>query len=252
MAALPFSVEERNRIREHLIGKARKDSRIVSGASIGSNVSGRGDRWSDLDLTFGVVDAAALPGVLTDWTEFVKSEFGGVDLFDVTDRTTVYRVFLLPGNLQVDLSFTPGGAAQYGPRFALLFGTQVKQDYAPSVPARELFGLGVHHAVRARYSLERGRPWQAEYWINGVREQALSLACHKRGIAAGHGRGFDQLPEKTLRDARATLIASLDYDEMLRALGRAVDLLLVEADEVREFADRLRPQLEMIAAPEWR
>ena len=48
----------------------------------------------------------------------------------------------------------------------------------------------MHHAVRARFCIERGRWWQAEYWISGVRDQALALACHRRGLAVAHGRGL--------------------------------------------------------------
>ena len=48
-----FSIEDRNRIRGLLVEKARADPIIVSAALVGSTVTG-GDRWSDLDLTFGV------------------------------------------------------------------------------------------------------------------------------------------------------------------------------------------------------
>ncbi len=52
----------------------------------------------------------------------------------------------------------------------------------------------MHHAVRARYAIERGRLWQAEYWTSAVRDHALMLACKRLGLEAGLGRGFDALP----------------------------------------------------------
>ena len=49
-----FTVEERNRIRDRILEMAKSDERVVAGAVVGSLATGEGDRWSDLDLTFGV------------------------------------------------------------------------------------------------------------------------------------------------------------------------------------------------------
>jgi hypothetical protein len=48
-------------------------------------------------------------------------------------------------------------------------------------------------SLRARFCIERGRYWQAEYWISGVRDYTLSLACDSRGLPAHHGRGFETI-----------------------------------------------------------
>ena len=241
-------VEDRDRVRGRLLEMAHADARIVAGAEIGALAQGGGDRWSDLDLTFGVADGATVDAVLADWTADVGREFGAAHLFDLPFRTTIYRVFLLPGNLQVDLSFTPErDFGALGPKFTLLFGHAVERDASPPPSAHHLFGLGAHHAVRARICIERGRSWQAEYWISGVRDQALSLACMSRGLEVSYGRGFDQLPAETLAPAEAALVRSLEREELLRALGAAVDLLLQEADEVRELASKLSAQLTSLA-----
>ena len=50
-----FTVDERNRIRDRILEIANSDERIVAGAVVGSLATGEGDRWSDLDLTFGVI-----------------------------------------------------------------------------------------------------------------------------------------------------------------------------------------------------
>ena len=243
MIRSPFTVEERNRVRDRLLEKARSDRRIVAGAAVGSDAQGSSDRWSDLDLTFGLADGVPVKDVLDDWTRDLASGFGATQLFDVSDRSTLYRVFLLPGNLQVDLSFTPGFVAEYGPRFHLLFGTAVKRDIAPQPSPREFFGIGVHHAIRARYCIERNRGWQAEYWISGVRDQALMLACRRRQLEPYHGRGFDRLPTDVLDRSSTALVRSIDRNELLRALRAAVEMLIQEADEVRDFATQLEPQL---------
>ncbi len=236
-------------MRDCLLELAHADERVVAGAEIGALAADGGDRWSDLDLTFGLADGVSVDEVLLDWTARLAHELDAVHLFDVSVRRTTYRVFLLPGNLQVDLSFSPGDDfGALGPRFTLLFGEAAKIA-RPSPPSAEhVFGLGVHHAVRARICVERGRSWQAEYWISGVRDQALALACRRLGYDIDHGRGFDKLPEQTLGLAESALVRSCARDELERALDAAIASLLHETEEVRELADRLEPSLRTLRA----
>jgi hypothetical protein len=117
-------------------------------------------------------------------------------------------------------------------------------------PAQEVLGYAVHHALRARFCIERGRYWQAEYWISGSRDYALSLACRRRGLPASHGRGFDDLPSD-LRDFFAgSLAASLERGELLRALTVTIEGLLREADEAQDLAAKLEPRLRELTG-EW-
>jgi hypothetical protein len=244
-----FSVDERDRVRERVLELARSDTRIVAGAVVGSLVGGGGDRWSDLDLTFAVTDAAALDDVLRDWTERLGKELDAVHLFDLPFGATIYRVFILPSCLQLDVSLTPG--AQFGaggPRWELLFGRAV--DRPPPAPpsAAELFGYAVHHARAARVSIERGRPWHAEYWISALRDYALSLACARRGLPARFGRGFDDLPPDLLAAFAGAIVRSLERDELRRALAAAVEALLAETADVEGLAAKVEPQLRELAS----
>jgi hypothetical protein len=246
-----FSVEERDRVRDRLLELASADRRIVAGATVGALAAGRGDRWSDLDLTFGVADASSVVEVLDDWTREVAHEFDAVHLFDLPAESTIYRVFLLPGCLQVDLSFTPASEfGARGPRFALLFGSAVERAHVPPPSALHLFGMGVHHAVRARFCIERGRLWQAEYWISGVRDQALTLACLRRGLDTSYARGFDQLPAEVLELSALALVRGMEREELLRALGNAVAGLLHESAEVPDVAAKVEPELRRLTS-EW-
>jgi hypothetical protein len=245
--ASPFTVEDRERVRDRVLELAAADERVVAGAVIGSLVVG-GDRWSDLDLTFGVADAVPVPDVLGDWTRTLVEELDAVQLFDLPSGATVYRVFLLPGCLQLDLSFTPASAfGAGGPKFRLLFGEAVERPYAEPPAADELFGYAVHHALRGRFNIERGRYWQAEYWIGELRDYALALACRRRGLPARYGRGFDDLPADVHDRFRGALVGSLERDELLQGLATAIDGLLSEADEVRDLAAKVEPQLRMLA-----
>lgn len=85
-----FTAGERDRIRERLLGLAGADPAVTGAALTGSAALGSSDEWSDI----------------------------------------VYRVFLLPGWLEVDIGFTP--AAQFGPRgpqWRTLFGQPVQTPH---------------------------------------------------------------------------------------------------------------------------
>jgi hypothetical protein len=74
----------------------------------------------------------------------------------------------------------------------------------------------------------------------------MSLACRRRGLPANHGRGFDALPPD-VRDAfTSALVSSLERDELLRALGCAIEGLLREADDVQDLAAKVEPQLRQL------
>lgn len=201
-----------------MLALAQEDDRVVAGKIVGSLAAGGGDRFSDLDLTFAVADGVPIGDVLEAWSKVVESELEGMQLFDLPAGASIYRVFLLPGCLQLDLSFTP--SSQYdAPR--------------PGPPnARELHGYGAHHALRARFSIERGRLWLAEYWVSAVRDYALSLAALRHGLPTRFGRGFDDLPADVLAPYEDAIVRSLDRAELLRALRVAVEGLLREGGNV--------------------
>src|SRR5262245_36270897 len=62
--SLVFTVEQRNALRERLLRLAAEDERVVAGAAVGSLAVDAGDRFSDLDLTFGIADDVPVAAVL--------------------------------------------------------------------------------------------------------------------------------------------------------------------------------------------
>ena len=239
-----FSINDRDRVRDHVLQLAESDSRVVAGAAVGSLALGGGDRWSDLDLTFAVADNVPVSDVLEDWSRALVKELDAAHLFDLPSGPSIYRVFLLPGCLQFDLSFTPASKfGATGPKFRLLFGSTVEKAYAQGPSAHELFGYAVHHALSARFCIERGRYWHAEYWISSLRDYSLNLACHRLGLPTSYGRGFDDLPAEISGFFKSTLVTSLEREELMRALGSAIEGLLREAEEVRQLATKVEPQL---------
>jgi hypothetical protein len=239
-----FSISERNQLHDRIIQLADSDPRVVAGAVVGSLALSDGDRWSDLDLTFAVADDSSMLDVLEDWTQKIKDEFDAAHLFDLPSGASIYRVFLLPNCLQFDLSFTPAskfGAS--GPKFKILFGSSIQKTQPMPQPAQELLGYAVHHALRARICIERGRFWQAEYWISSVRDIALSLACLRLSLPTSHGRGFDDLPNEVRDLFGNSLVTSFEREALFRALGNVISGLLRQTDEVQELAAKVRPQL---------
>jgi hypothetical protein len=246
----PFSPSYRNRVSAQVLEWATVDHRVVAAAVVGSLAAGPGDRWSDLDLSFAVGKGYSVGAVLDDWTARLVAGFSANKLFDLPAGQSIYRVFLLPGCLQFDLSFTPApDFGAIGPNFRLIFGEAVEKPHFVPAPAEDLFGYAVHHLVRARFCIERDRLLQAEYWVSSARDYTLNLACLARGITASHGRGFDQLPPELREQVAVALVSSLSQDALLTALSATADILLSQRAAVPDLASRLEPQLRALASP---
>ena len=234
-SSLVFTVEQRDALRERLLRLAEEDERVVAGAAVGSLAVDGGDRFSDLDLTFGIADHVPVARVLDDWTRTLVDELDAVHLADLERGPTIYRVFLLPDALQFDLSMTP--AAQFrpaGPRFRLLFGDTAGDTEAPEPPvARDLFGWGVIYALHARACIERGRVWQAEHYVGAVRDHALSLACLRQGLPAVQARGYDDLSVDTLARFDDAHVGAVEPRALRAALAASVRALMHEGAEAR-------------------
>jgi hypothetical protein len=246
-----YSLEDRDAARDQVLQMAASDPRVVAGAVVGSLAHGGGDRWSDLDLTFGVADNVPMTEVLGDWTRRVVADLDAVFLFDLPSGETIYRVFLLPEGLQMDLSFTP--ASQFGaggPRFRLLFGQAHERPYPEPPSAQDLFGWAVAYARDARACIERGRMWQAEHSISAVRDNGLTLACRRRALPTRFGRGFDDLSPEVLLTFEPALVQSLTREALLDALAAAVEGLLRESAEAGEMAELAGPRVRELLSTE--
>ena len=209
---------------------------MVAGAAVGSLAVDGGDRFSDLDLTFGIADHVPVADVLDDWTRTLIHELDAVHLADLERDPTTYRVFLLPDALQFDLSMTP--AAQFrpaGPRFRFLFGETAAGEPEASTPpvAGDLFGWGVIYALHARACIERGRVWQAEHYVGAVRDHALSLACLRQGLPAVQARGYDDLSAETLGRFEAAHVGAVEPGALRAALAASVLALMRAGAEAR-------------------
>jgi hypothetical protein len=253
-----FTVEQRDALLERVLGLGREDERVVAGAVVGSLAVEGGDRFSDVDLTFGVAGEDQVADVLDDWTRSLIDELDAVPLVDLQREPTTYRVFLLQDTLQLDLSMTP--ASQFrpaGPRFRLVFGETAGDDAEDPPPpvvgdlfistpavAADIFGWGVIYALHSRACIERGRVWQAEHYVGAVRDHALALACLREGVTAVQARAYDDLSAETLARYEDAHVGALEPMALRAALAASVLALTregIEADlpNAQVAADRL-------------
>ena len=241
-----FTSQDRERLRAELLAAAAEDPRLSGGAITGSASVGKEDRWSDIDLGFGVSDPAQIPAVLADWSARMYDRHGATHHVDVTSGAWIYRVFLLRSTLQVDLAFAP--ATDFGaraPTFKLVFGKAATLSHVVPQSAESLIGYAWLYSLHVRSAIVRGKLWQAEYMLGNVRDHVLALACVRFGLPAREGRGTDQLPAEVTKPLERSLVARLDPAELQRAFGVAVDALTSEARQVDSgVIERVGPVLE--------
>ena len=243
-----FSVEERDRVRARLLARAEADGAVVGAAFTGSYATGDADRWSDTDLVLGV-RGTEVGATLDAWTAWLRDDFGALHHWDLpVGPASVVRVFLLPGWLELDLTFAP--EAEFGPRgpqWHTIFGAP--RSLPPFAPPRHttVTGLAWHHALHARVSIERERWWAAEYWIGQLRGHLIELACLRLDLPTAHAKGAHLLPDETSTPLAVTLVRTLTALELRRALHAAVTLFASELAYLDvELAAMLGPALAEI------
>jgi hypothetical protein len=231
-----------------LLQAAQADPRITGVAITGSASVDKEDRWSDIDLAFGVGEEAAVETSLADFSGRMYRDHHALHHLDVRSGRWIYRVFLLPSTMQVDLAFAP--AADFGARattFRLVSGTAVELRPVARASAEELTGWAWLYALHARSAIARGKFWQAEYMISAMRDQVLALACVRCGLPAREGRGLDDLPAEVTAPLQAALVRSMEAGELLRAFQVVSTGLVREMRSVTpELTSRLEPTLHAL------
>ncbi|MEU9450325.1 hypothetical protein [Streptomyces sp. NPDC048277] len=245
-----FTARQRDRVRERLLARAETDGTVTGAALTGSHAVGAGDRWSDIDLVLAV---RGEPATTADrWTRWLYDDLDVRHHWDLPAGRTVVRVFLLPGWLELDLTFAP--EAEFGPRgpqWRTLFGRAQPLDPFAAPDHGTLAGLVWHHALHARVSIERGRWWQAEHWISAMRDHTITLACLRLGHTTAYAKGAHLLPAELTAPLETTLVRSLTEPELRRALTATATLAVDEVERSDPaLAARLRPMLEELTALE--
>jgi Nucleotidyltransferase domain len=242
-----FTIVDRDRALGCLLARVETDGAITGAALTGSLATGDGDRWSDIDLVLAV--RGELIPVLNKWTRSLYQELGAQHHWDLTAGPPVIRVFLLPGWLEIDLKFAPEDQfGARGPQWRTIFGQPQPLEPFPPPDPRQLTGLIWHHTLHAYICIERGRWWQAEYWISAMRDHVITLACLRLGHPADHAKGAHLLPENLTEPLDATLVRSPREPELRRALAATINVVTGELERADPaLAARLRPMLTELA-----
>jgi hypothetical protein len=237
-----FTSDERVRLRDAIVASAREDPRISGGALTGSAAASAEDRWSDIDLAFGLKPGTDMQAVLADFSKRMYERHDAVDHLDVPFARWIYRVFLVRSSLQVDLAFVPDEDFRArAPTFRLLFGSSREAQHAPPPDRRQLIGYAWLYALHARSSIARGKLWQAEYMVSSVRDYVLALACARLRLPAREGRGMDRLPRDVTERLAGALVVRIDAQELRRATRVAIEALV---DEIRLLDPSLAGRLD--------
>jgi hypothetical protein len=245
-----FTTEYRAQLRLELLEHAARDERLSGAAVTGSAATDLEDRWSDIDLAFGVANPSHLADVLSDFTAFMYDRHGALFHHDVRAGAWIYRVFFIPGTLQVDLAFvTQSEFRPLGPTFRLVFGQANAVHPFPAPLAKDMIGMAWLYALHARGCILREKFWQAEHMISAVRDHVMTLACIRHGLPHEHGRGMDQLPASGTRQLLGSLVRELHSNELWGALGVAVQSLMAEVNSADgQFGTRILAELTELSA----
>ena len=241
-----YTPEQRDEVRDGLLERAREDDRVTGAALTGSAALGNEDRWSDVDVFLGIAESADLDDVVADWTSAAlrrrpaPSTTGtsgrarlstGSSCSRAASRSTSRSLPSWTSAPDLRASSSPSGSPS---RYRL-------PSRRRSPTCAGLGWLGVLHANKA---IERGRPWEAAYWIGSVRDQTLALACLRLGESPYYSRGVDRLPPDVTAPLAETFVRGLEPDELRRALRAARRCLLEEIGRTdAELADRLQAAL---------
>lgn len=251
-----FTVEERERTAQRVAQLLLEDVRIEGVAIVGSLASETADRWSDIDVSAVVADGAEAGPVATDGIARLYEALPVVHHFSVEFGETLVRGFLLEDLLEVDVAFEPAA------HFSLWGPARVVSDrsgrlevaaanpvpWHPESPDWNAHaGIAWHDTLHACIAARRGRPWQALWYLERVRNRALALASQRRGLYSEFFDYVDDLPEEE-RAFQTTLVTSLEAEDLLRAIEEATIGLLAELRRGEpSLADRLEgPLLEFV------
>lgn len=238
-----FTAADREAARRWLLDAAKEDAGVAAAAITGSGALDAEDEWSDIDVALAIESAHDMQDVIERWTAMVGQRFGITHYWDLPADRRLFRVFLLPNGLEIDIGFTPADVfGARGPAFRLVFGQAVPVPEA-TVDRRSLIGMGWHHILHAAACIARGKPWEAEWLISAARDHTLALACVRLGLPAVYARGVDRLPEAVRSGHERSLIRSMNADELARALSAVRSLFL---EEVRAVEPTLTDELERL------
>lgn len=245
-----FTPTDRDETLARVLTLLETDPRIEAAVLTGSLGAGRADRWSDMDVAGVVGGGESCEEVAADWVARIYRELPVAHHYETAFGTTLVRGFLLDSGLVVDLAFTPSGDFSVWAPVQVAFdrtGTASKaadspESWSPTPDWRTEAGFAWHDVLHGCVAANRGKPWQALYYLQRVRNRTLALASERHGFDADEFTHVDELPPNERDPLLATLVSDLERASLLYAIEVAARAFL---DELRRgdptLADRLAP-----------
>jgi len=252
-----LSPADRDATLAHLLDLLRVDRRIEAAVITGSIGSERADRWSDLDVAC-LVAGAECERVATDLVALIYRDLPAAHHYETAFGTTLVRGFLLVHGLVVDLSFTPSADFEVWAQVRVAFdrtgtATAAVEAWRPSSSTpdwRVEAGFAWHDVVHACNAANRGKSWQALYFLQRVRNRTLALGSQRHGLEADEFKEVDQLPSEERDPLLESLVSDLERPSLFGAImvaTRAFVDELLRGDPA--LADRLgKPLLTYVQA----
>jgi len=231
-----FSVSDRDATLARVLDLLEADPRIEAAVITGSLGADRADRWSDFDLDAIVAEGAACEEVAAEWVERLYRELPVAHHYETAFGTTLVRGFLLSDGLLVDLAFTPRSDFSVWAPVRVAFdrtgvataAAAAMEPWSPTPDWRGEAGFAFHDVLHACTAANRGRPWQALYYLQRVRNRTLALASERHGFDSDEFTHVDELPPDERDPLLATLVTDLDRASLLGAIEVATRAFLDE------------------------
>ena len=243
-----FSDADRDAALERAIALLKDDERVEAIVMTGSLGRGEGDRWSDIDLLGVIAEHADVEEVTAEWEALVYREWPVAHHYATEFGSTRVRGFLLRDGLLLDLAFTPIGDFEIWAPVRVLFdrtgrATAVAEKVTTWTPTPDWqgeAGFTAHDIIHATSAARRGRLWQSVYFLQRIRNRTLALASERHGWDSDDFTRVDDLPDEETQPLETTLVAGLERDGLLDAIGQVTRAFLNElARHDRDLADRL-------------
>jgi len=239
-----FQDKDRIEILNYILEVGKNDPHVIGAALVGSYAINKQDVWSDIDISFGIKEIVKPKIILDKWTNLVKAQFEIIHYFDIASALGIYRVILFSNGIELDLSAIP--QSEFGPKaskFKLLFGSAKEKFEIPKPSIEKIYGLSWHHVLHANSALKRNKLWQAQFWLDKLREHIFTLKCLRNNVSCQHGRGIDLLDEDELKNMEKTLVKKIKSTEIKHALKYSARFL---CDEIAHTNIKLSKNLSSI------
>ena len=249
-----YSENDRNNILERVSEWLEKQKSVLSVILVGSGAKGFRDRFSDIDLTVVLDGNADVDGFLSEYQEYLSSEFAVMINHRVWGRPLAVAV--LDNLLEIDISavflhelravresrkvlFDRSGQAEsimqrtWNERASADLSERVNGEFNNAA-----WGFW-HYLMYAALAVKRGDLWRACWEIQYVRDMIVNLTGLQSGLETKRYRDVGKFPAETLARLEKTFPAGFTQGEFARALKETAwliyDILEERFGETLEF-----------------